>query len=111
MSHCQYCRRELPGLVTLCDSCYGAAYDRVVHPETWWLRRKFWHRPRLTRRVVYVFLLFFAFAVLRGRAGFAWGTFDGRLTITNSDRVALVVALVVAFVESTRKDPSRDSKK
>jgi di/tricarboxylate transporter len=85
-------------------------YDQIARRESWWQGRKLWHRPRLTRNVVLAFLIFLVIALLRGRTSFAYSTFDSDLTIKTSDLIALAVALVVAFIESTRRDPKRTSK-
>jgi hypothetical protein len=106
MPHCPHCRTELPGSETLCQECFEKGYDQVAHPKPWWQRRVLWHRPILTRNIVFASLFLFVIASLRGRASFAYGTFDSRRTITTSDLIALVLALVFAFVESTRKDSS-----
>ena len=58
MSRCSYCRRELPGLETLCRECLEAGYERITHPTPWWQRMRF------TQACVYVFLLVFVHAYL-----------------------------------------------
>jgi hypothetical protein len=65
MSRCCYCQRELPGLETLCQACFDAGYDRVVHPKPWWQRVQL--RPRFTRANVIGFFvsLALAFVLLR----------------------------------------------
>jgi len=60
MSRCPYCRRELPGFETLCQECFEAGYDRIVHPMPWWKRL----RLRLTYESMYVFLFIFVYVYL-----------------------------------------------
>jgi hypothetical protein len=75
-----------------------------------WQRRQLWHRPRLTRNIVYLFLISFVLFALRGRASFAHDTFDSSPTIKISDQIAFAAALILAIVQSTRKDSGGDSK-
>ena len=105
MSRCPYCRRELSGLETLCQSCFAKGYEQVLHPKPWWQRRELWHRPRVTWNIFYGFLLVFGYGFLRLQIGLFH-----RWTIKNSALFALVFALIVAFVESTRKNPSTGTK-
>lgn len=110
MSRCPYCRRELPGFETLCQQCLDKGYDQVVHPKSWWQRRTLFHRPKLTRNLVFASLFFFTITFLRGRASFAESTFDSSATIRTSDRIALLLTSIFALVESTRKSRSKDPK-
>ena len=61
MSRCPYCDRELPGFETLCQQCFEAGCDRVVHPKPWW------QRLRPTRDSLYAFLFVFGYVYLLGR--------------------------------------------
>jgi hypothetical protein len=65
MSRCSYCRRELPGLETLCQQCFQAGCDRLAHPKQWWQR--FQLRPQFARDNFIGFSLLFtvSFASLR----------------------------------------------
>lgn len=63
MARCPYCRRELPGVETLCDQCFRAGYDRVTHPRPWWHRLQ----PRFSRGnlAAYSALFVIGFAIWR----------------------------------------------
>jgi hypothetical protein len=58
VSQCPYCRRELPGFETLCQDCFEAGYDQVLHPIPWW------RRMRLTYNSLYVFLFVFFYVLI-----------------------------------------------
>jgi len=105
MSRCPYCARELPGFETLCQQCFEAGYERVADPRPWWQRRELWHRPRLTLNILYIFLFIFGYTLLRRQL-----TFYHRPTVRNSAVFALAYALIVAFIESTRRTPGIGSK-
>jgi hypothetical protein len=57
MSRCQCCRREVPGLITLCDQCFEAGYDRVTHPMPWGQR----YRLRLSYGSLGLFVFTFSY--------------------------------------------------
>jgi len=65
MSRCPCCRRELPGVETLCDQCFRAGYDRVTHPQPWWHRL----RPRFARGNFAAFSAIFVQGFLKPRPG------------------------------------------
>lgn len=104
MSRCLNCRHEVSGLTTLCDVCFEKQYDEVKLSKSPWQRRRFLHRPRLRLSVVYAFLLFFPLYFLRRRFITSFP-----LTTAHAAWIALVSALIVAFVESTRKVTGQDS--
>jgi hypothetical protein len=105
MPRCPYCRRQLPGLETLCNECLAAQYEQLVRPKSWWQRRQLWHRPRFTRYSLYGFLFVFTFGIL-----------DARIlcyecqTTRNAVLIACVYALIVVLIESTRRRPNANSK-
>lgn len=108
MSRCPYCRHELPGLETICQKCFEAGYEQVVHPKPWWQRRQLSYRPRFRRGLVYGFLFMFAGVFLRLRLD-AWISSYHHRTIRDSAVLALVFAAITILVESTRKADSKDS--
>jgi hypothetical protein len=61
MSRCQYCRRPVPGLITLCDQCFEAGYDRVTHPMPWWQR----YRLRLSYGSLGLFVSIFSYIYIQ----------------------------------------------
>ncbi len=75
MSRCQYCRCEVPGLVTLCDECFEKGCDRIAHPTSWW------QRFRLTYNSLCVFLFVFIYVYIT--------------TAVNRDNHPTMVGLVV----------------
>lgn len=54
MPRCPYCRRTLPGVETLCQTCFDAGYGRVTAPNPWWLSL----RPTLTWTSLCTFLFY-----------------------------------------------------
>lgn len=92
----------------MCQKCFEAGYEQVVHPKPWWQRRQLWYRPRFRRGLVYGFLCMFALVFLRLRLD-AWISSYYRRTIYDSAVFALVAALITVLVESTRKAPREDS--
>ena len=101
MSRCPYCRRELPGMETLCDQCFRAGYERVTHPRPWW------HRlfPRFARGN---FAGFSALCVV----GFAIWRFDFplfRARRMHSTDTSLILAALFAcwafFIDTKAKSP------
>lgn len=111
MSRCPYCGRELPGFETLCQECFEAGYEQVAHPKSWWQRRQFWRQwPRLTRDVLYVFVLVLLF--LWGHSFLHIRLFRyHRLSILDSPLMWLAWALISALMESTRKESSKESER
>ena len=108
MSRCPYCDGELTGFETICKKCFEAGYDRVTDSRPWWQRRELWHRPRLTLNILFLFLFAFGYAFLRSQL-----RFYHRPAIKYSAVFALVAALVIALVESTRRTtlPGHKTKK
>jgi hypothetical protein len=98
MSQCPYCRRELPGFESVCKNCFDAGYEQVLHPKPWWQRRQLWHRPRLSRNCVFVFLMVFTFMFLDIRVDWVFPHTNKEATLW-----ALAAASVSALVESTRR--------
>src|SRR5690349_18360046 len=102
MSRCAYCRRELPGLETLCQQCLEKGYDRLAHSKPWWHRL----RPRLTRgNLVGFFILFiFSFALFR----FDFPDFRARhmKTTETSSLISSLIACLAFFYESRSKSES-----
>jgi hypothetical protein len=106
MSRCLNCRCELPHSETLCPKCFDAEYEQMVHPKSWWERRRvFRHWPRLTRYTLYSFLLAFVFVFLRLRFGYHPPTTE------NSALLASAFALVAALIQSTSEYPDSISNK
>jgi hypothetical protein len=110
MSRCPYCDRELPGFETLCQECFEAGYEQVGHPKSFWQRRDLLRQwPKLTPNAVYFFL--FVFLILWGHSLLHIRILDRyhRVSILDSPFVWLAYALVIALLESTRKDSGKKS--
>ena len=99
MSLCSYCRCELPGSETLCQMCFAAGYDRLVHPKPLWNRL----RPRLTRgNLIEFFILFvFSFAMLR----FDFPLFHARHM--KATEAAALISILIACVAFFGKDEGK----
>jgi hypothetical protein len=92
MSRCPYCRRELPGFETLCQNCFAAGYDRVVHPIPWW------RRPRLTYNSLYVFVFVFIYVYI-----LLWTNRDHHPTMVGLVFLALILAAGLILIRDSRK--------
>ena len=102
MPRCSNCRRELPGLETLCQECFESGYDRLVHPKPWWRRLQL----RLTLGNLFGFCLLFvlSFAILR----FDFPEFHAnhKKTTETSAVISILVACVAFFYEDKGKSKS-----
>ncbi|HTS35359.1 MAG TPA: hypothetical protein VMH04_06790 [Candidatus Solibacter sp.] len=81
MARCQYCRREVPGLITLCDACFEKGYDRVAHPMPWHQR----YQLRLSYGSLGLFV--FIFSYIYAQSG-----------IDRDHQPPIMVLVLIAFV-------------
>ncbi len=70
MSYCSCCRRDLPGLETLCQQCFEAGCDRLAHSKPWWQRFQLW--PQFTWDNFIGFSLLFAIVFVSLRFDFPY---------------------------------------
>ena len=102
MSRCAYCRRELPGLETLCQQCFENGYDGLVHPKPWSYRL----RPRLTRGNLVGFFILFVFSFVLFRFDFPDFRARHMKTTETSSLISILIACVAFFYESKGKSES-----
>jgi hypothetical protein len=101
MSLCPYCRRELPGLETLCQQCFEAEYDRQAHPKPWWQR--FHMRPQFTRDNFIGFFLLFTFAFASFRFDFPYFHARHMRTTESSTLISTLIACIAFFRQGKDK--------
>jgi len=104
MSHSSYCHRDLPGLETLCQQCFEAGYDHVVHPKSW--RQRFQLRPRFTQDNFIGFLIFFLFFFVMFRFDFPYCHVRHMWTARSSGLFSALMACVAFFYEGRERLPS-----
>lgn len=105
MSRCPYCRHELPGLETICQKCFEAGYEQIVHPRPWWKR----HRLRLTHGSLYAFLFIFGYVYLLNRIDRDHHPAIMVLALLASILAAFVVLIDIAMRDSSEPKGARRS--
>ena len=104
MSHCSNCRRELPGLETLCQQCYEAQYEQVAYEKPWW--RRLHLQPRFQRYNLTTFCFIFAAVFIALRFDFPYFHARHMKTTETSAFISTLIACVAFFLEAKGKSAS-----